>query len=388
MNLFQLMWRERVKEALKAVYLSCRGAFFNFPLLFRSPLHIEKGGVKRILVLRHDRIGDMVATLPALRALQRLFPSAEVTVLASASNAAVLQGFPAVRHVKIFEGREEYRRWVRNEHFNLAVDMIPTYDLEPARMTAESGAQWTIGYNWGGTGSFFTLPSPDYKADEAFSLSMLRLVQWLIPSGEGEIERDEEDNILLTLRSEEKVWAENFCGRSTDKTEPPLVALHPGGNYPSQRWDIENFIDVAESLLQRSYSVLFFLSPETGKEKCEEVRNRLARYQGVLFAEEVSLRQLMALLSCSSLLLCNNTGVLHLAAALGVRTVSTMGPTKHKVWMPMGQGHIVFRTNAPCSPCNRAECPDHRCLKEIKSAAVLVAIRQLLEHDEKRGERR
>lgn len=287
--------------------------------------------------------------------------------------------------MKVYEGKENYIRFVKAESFELTINMIPTYDTEPSLMAQQSGARWTIGYNWGGTAKFYTLPAPNYKPDEAFYLSMLRLVQWLIPSGEGKIEFKEVELPLLKISDDEKRFAQQFCHFGKENNQMP-VALHPGGNYPSQRWDINSFLDVAEALLNREYPILFFLPVEIEEEKRNVVRKRLQNYTKVRLIEKGNLRELMALLSCCRLLVCNNTGVLHIAAALGVQTVSTMGPTKHKVWMPMGKGHIVFRTGTPCSPCNRAECPDHRCLKEIQSGSVMMAIRNCLEPDEREGE--
>jgi ADP-heptose:LPS heptosyltransferase len=112
---------------------------------------------------------------------------------------------------------------------------------------------------------------------------------------------------------------------------------------------------------------------------------KLERILGLLDPERVEvlsgleLRQFMAYLSQCQLLICNNTGPLHIASGLGIPTVSTMGPTVPQLWWPLGKNHIVIRKGLACSPCSRGVCSSHECLESISVAEMEEAVESLLE---------
>jgi ADP-heptose:LPS heptosyltransferase len=83
----------------------------------------------------------------------------------------------------------------------------------------------------------------------------------------------------------------------------------------------------------------------------------------------------MALLSRCDLLVCNNSGPMHIAAALKVSTVSMIGPTVTPLWLPYGENNIVINKALSCSPCNRAVCKEHQCMTSITVDEVLEAVK-------------
>ena len=86
------------------------------------------------------------------------------------------------------------------------------------------------------------------------------------------------------------------------------------------------------------------------------------------------IREFMALLSRCALLVCNNSGPLHIASALKVPTVSTIGPTVTPLWLPSGENNVVIDKALSCSPCNRAVCKDHECMESITVDEVFEAV--------------
>jgi len=142
-----------------------------------------------------------------------------------------------------------------------------------------------------------------------------------------------------------------------------LIGIAPGGFYPSQRWPAEKFARLADQAIRRfGAKVLLAAGPhEQGL-----LRDIVAHMQEKPFvAAGLPLDQLAALISRMNVLVCNNSGPLHIAAGLGVPTVSTMGPTDPLLWQPQGEGQIVIRKQVPCSPCSRGSCRTHRCMEEI-----------------------
>lgn len=95
---------------------------------------------------------------------------------------------------------------------------------------------------------------------------------------------------------------------------------------------------------------------------------------------DLTLRDFMAALSYCTLLLCNNSGPLHIATALQIPTVSTMGPTEPSRWWPQGDTHLVLRKDLDCSPCRRGYCENHDCMKLITTDDFLSAVQKQLRY--------
>ncbi|MCR4322082.1 MAG: hypothetical protein NUV74_17325, partial [Candidatus Brocadiaceae bacterium] len=122
----------QIKEALKKTYLSVR-ALFLWPLCLIKPRRSpEPGSIKEILFLRHDRIGDMALSLPAIRLLKKSFPHARLTVVASMSNKDILSNNPYVDEALVYNGIFDYIRHVRHRGFDLAIDPFHNnHELKP-----------------------------------------------------------------------------------------------------------------------------------------------------------------------------------------------------------------------------------------------------------------
>ncbi len=97
-----------------------------------------------------------------------------------------------------------------------------------------------------------------------------------------------------------------------------------------------------------------------------------------VLAVGLTLDKLAGLIAVLRIMAANNSGPLHIAAALGVSTVSTMGPTAPEFWQPQGKNHVVIRRDLPCSPCDRAFCRGHECLESISVEEMEQAVKVLL----------
>jgi len=159
------------------------------------------------------------------------------------------------------------------------------------------------------------------------------------------------------------------------------IAVCAGAEYgPAKRWPPERYAAVVQAMSDSVACRWQFVG--TAKDRpvaaeiaafCENPAN-IANLCG-----ETTLAQLIAILRESDVLLTNDTGTMHLAALLGVRTVAIFGSTEPALTGPLGSGHTVVRKRAECSPCFLRECPiDFRCMKEIESATVIAAVREAL----------
>ena len=353
----------RTKEVVKRIYLSV-SALLLWPLcLIKHRGSLEPGSIKEILFLRHDRIGDMALSLSAIRLLKNSFPHARMMVIASGSNKDILLNNPYVDEVLVYNGMSDYIKHVRHRRFDLAIDPFHNnHELKSAFITMLSGARYRIGFALAGRDIFFTMKAPLYDEKKSFMQLMMLILSEL------GIADDKSNEPLIFITHDEKTEAEESISTLSGRR---LVAIHPGAFYPSQRWRMDRFAEIAKDLSHHGFGVIFFAPakefPDFDKAVFKDSPN-------VLIISDIQMRRFIALLSLCEILICNNSGPLHIAGALKIKTVSMMGPTVPAVWWPQGEGHTVIRQNYPCSPCNKAVCKTHECMADITVKEVFKEI--------------
>jgi len=366
------------KDSVKKLYLAVR-TLLLWPLGllaggFRPPP--EPAAIRKILFLRHDRIGDLALSLPILRRLKQAFPGARLTVVASPSNQDLLRHNPDVNEVFVYRGFGSYLKFVAKHRFDLAIDPFHNeHRLLPALMTLLTGARHRIGFALAGREVFFTRPAPSYDENKSFQQLMQLLLDGLGIT-ETTVVEVEASVPLLSVSLEERREAAAMAAPLCDKR---LIAIHPGAFYPAQKWPLDRFAEVGQELSRQGFGILFFAP---AKEFPDFDPIRFGDESGILVIKKASMRQFIAMLSRCELLICNNSGPLHLAWALGISTVSLMGPTIPAVWWPQGRRHKVLRRALSCSPCNLAFCPTHECLRSISVAEVLSAVNEAVSNTE------
>jgi heptosyltransferase-2 len=163
----------------------------------------------------------------------------------------------------------------------------------------------------------------------------------------------------------------------TPDAQAPIAALCPGAEYgPAKRWPIENFAVVGQALADRGFQLVILGAPNDAA-----LATQLVEYlPGARnLTGTTTLEQFMRELSRCRLIVSNDSGAMHLASALGVRTVAIFGSTEPALTGPLGPRSTVLRHHVPCSPCFLRECPiDFACMTQIKPAMVLAAADKLL----------
>lgn len=165
-------------------------------------------------------------------------------------------------------------------------------------------------------------------------------------------------------------------------SDPVLLAVNPGAAYgPAKRWPLESFGEVVREV-SRAIPGVHWVVVGGGEER--QLGEDLAS-EGVKLvnaAGETSLRELMALLRLCRVLVTNDSGPMHVAAALGTHVVAPFGSTSPELTgpgLPRGNSHVLLKSSVSCAPCFRRECPiDFRCMKGIGAAQVTRAVLGLL----------
>ncbi len=373
--------RSSKKRFLKRLYLAVRNmALLPLSVFAQKEAFPADSEVSTIAVLRFDRIGDMVLTTPLFEGLKKRFPTSRLIVVASERNQDVIRHDPSVDEIVVFRGYSLTGHILRQAGVDLAIDPFYTYEIRQARLTGLCGARYRLGFRCAGRELFFNLRGPGITGEPAhMSTHLTRLAATL-----GIVIDRYEPRVYVS--DEEREWARQYLRQSGIGEGARAVAVHPGSFYPSQRWSMEGFAKIGAFLADRHHAHVFLFGDRSEETLLRLIHDRIDRERVTVFCD-MNLRHVIAMLGQCSLLVGNNSGLLHLAGALGVPTVSIVGPTDFVLWQPCGRGHIVIRHPVPCSPCSRPVCADHWCMKAISAGDVERAINQQMEKMTSQGGR-
>ncbi len=328
--------------------------------------------------------------LPALERLRRTFADAHITLVARPWVSGLFAGEGlADEVVATVEARgvwDAARRFVnetrrlRRERFDVAV-LLPN-SFSAALDAKAAGAKTIIGYPTDGRRWLLSRAvgfAPDYQTRHQvfYYLRIAAAVeQWM--SGATPVEEKDVQPRLHVSESEKSRARQKLAAVGLDDARP-VVALNAGAtNSRAKQWLAERFAQTADWLAERDG----FQTVIVGTAGDCEVARRVAqamRTPAAQLAGETSIAELKAVLACTALLLSNDTGAAHVAAALGVPTVVIFGPTEHFATHPLSALAAVVRHEVECAPCMLRDCPiDHRCMTGVEVNAVYRAAHALL----------
>ena len=357
----------------------------------------------RILVRGVNWLGDAVMTTPALIRLREHFPQARITLLCHEKLLGLWKDHPALNDVRTFaDGDSPWNtgRRLREGAFDLAVVFPNSFRsaLEPCF----AGIPRRIG---GGNGLRRWLLTQSVPPDPTVVRMRKRTpkqVQRLVESPAEPRPRIPESSHQLHhyLRIVGATGASTAplpprLGLGADELQAaraelfpsgmkaPVVGLNAGAEYgPAKRWPIERFAEAANRLHEGTGCRFLIFGGPADLILAGQLSNRIRPAPVTVLAGRTTLRQLVSRLACCDVLLTNDTGPMHVAAALGVPVVVPFGSTSPELTGPGNPGdprHALIRSEAACSPCFLRQCPvDFRCMKGIEVATVVEAIQRIL----------
>ena len=308
----------------------------------------------KILVRATNWIGDAVMSLPALRALRGRFPEAEITVLARPWVAALYEGERSVdRLISITS------RWgIRREGFDLAV-VFPN-SFESALQVFLAGARRRVGYARDGRSLLLTTAVPVARVghERDYYLELLRRAGLIesVPK----VTEIRFDGIEEARERGQQL----FRSRGVD---PPVLGVSPGAAYGmAKRWLPERFAEAAGRIGGGSIAIF---GSEAERGLCEQIA---AVCGGENLAGATTLREFIDMTAACRMFLSNDSGAMHIAAAMGVPSVTVFGPTDETATGPSSALARIVREPVECAPCKLRECPiDHRCMTRVSVDRVV-----------------
>ena len=333
--------------------------------------------LQKILIRGPNCVGDSVLAIPAMKAVRAHFPGAEITLLVRPWVAGLFTSAPFVDKVWSETKPSSLADWiritrdVRNRRFDLAL-LLPN-SFESALMMFLGGVPRRIGYatdgrQWMLTNAVATGKEAQHQVHYYLDLVKVLSATAERPSIEIEATSEERDN-ARTLLAEEGV----------PRTARFLV-LNPGAAYGSaKRWHEDRFANVAGNLARELDLYVAMIGSEAERPIANLIRERMKSPTAML-SGKTSLETLIGVLAESSLMITNDSGPMHIAAALGVPTVAIFGSTDERVTGPYGPRTRIVKHPVECSPCLLRECPiDHRCMNGVSVEQVCRAARELVQ---------
>ncbi len=335
---------------------------------------MNKEAINRILVRGPNWLGDAVMCEPALRGLQRLFPDAQIALLVKSAVADLFAGHPALTRVLTYDVNGHHAglsgKWVlagqlRKQGFDMAVLFQNAF--EAAFLTFLAGVPRRHGYATDGRS--LLLSDPVAVPDRHRLVHQVRYYWDLLkPLG---LTGDPSAPELVVFPEEDQAMMGRFVQGGLAASDV-VVGINPGSTYGgAKRWLPERFAEVTERLCRtiresREQEVSVVIFGAKGEERLgQEIASHLSS-RSLVLSGATTIRELMAAVKRCAVLLTNDTGPMHIAAAFQVPVVAIFGPTDWRTTSPFGSAHAIVRQPVDCAPCLLRECPiDHRCMTRV-----------------------
>lgn len=331
----------------------------------------------KILIIRLSSIGDIILTTPLLRSIRKTYPNASITYITKKQYAGLLADSPYINELIAFDKSEGFRglrrikRRLRSQHFDAYLDIHKNWRSRFLRL---------------GLGAGMIATYPKYIIRRTFLVRFkINLYKHIRPvylryfeaarklgvqyDGEG-------TEIHFPKAATEKVTGVLFSlGYQFDK---PLVVICPGATYFNKKWLAEGFVKTARHLMKEKSAFIIVHGGREDKDQCENIASDIGPGAFSL-AGTLSLPESAALLKISTLVVANDSGLLHLAQSQKRPVVGIYGPTTRELgFFPLEQNSTVIETSLPCRPCTPKGlnyCPKvhFRCMNDITTEMVIEA---------------
>jgi heptosyltransferase-2 len=334
---------------------------------------------EKILIVGPAWVGDMVMAQTLFIRLRQQFPDAQIDVLAPDWTRALLDRMPEVSQalsMPLGHGQLQLKtRWklgrvLAKQNYTRAY-VLPN-SFKSALVPFFAGIAQRIG--WRGEMRYGLLNQIHLLDKAKLPLMIERFMALSLAKDETLAKPYPFPKLIVDKASLAKAM-ENY----QLKQDKPILAICPGAAFgPSKRWPAEYFAEVAKAKLAEGYQVWLFGS--AADQPLTEKIQALTEQACLDFAGKTSLAEAIDLLSLAKVVVTNDSGLMHISAALGRPIVAVYGSTSTEFTPPLSEQVKVLNLNLDCSPCFKRECPlgHWRCMKDLKPAMVLSAIDELL----------
>jgi heptosyltransferase-2 len=343
----------------------------------------------RILIRATNWVGDAIMALPALRAARGRFPEATIAIVARPYVADIYRGQEICDELIAYDprdahagmrGRDRLAKELRARKFDVALLLQNAFDA--AWLAWRAGIPERIGYARDGRSLLLTrrIPVPkrgDLPAHEQFYyLELLRRAGWIdsLPH---------EHHVQLQVGDEQPRRAEETLTAAGARRNVPRIAIGAGASYGTAKcWPPERFAEFVNRYRQHTDSEVVLFGTAAEQQVADAIAAGITG-SVICLVGKTAIADLPALLSRCQLFVGNDSGAMHVAAAVGLPVVAIFGPTDPYGTAPITPQCTVVQEKPYCSPCFLRRCPiDHRCMTNVQPEAVEAAARRWLRASE------
>lgn len=361
-------------------------------LLVKSNPHFEASKVEKVLIYAYTGLGNFVLFTPALEAIKEYLPQASFTLLHGDDRGCheVVTGGGLFDEYVVVErdaGWWTRLKWIHTlykEKYDLIISEFHNNNLFMRLLTILSGARYRLGH--------VTSPGWNNNWDWIYNLP--------VKMNKNQHERDRYLELAYALGirkvdkrpsvyvgSNDKDFAKKFltsCGiNNRDKIVSVQFGVSPGMRW--KQWSLTNYRKLCDMILELPNTKVILHGSPSEVDMINSVVGKMHK-KPVIAAGKTSVKQAAAIIKESDLLICNDSGLMHIAVAAATPVVAIYGPTDHTRTAPLGNNHVVVRKNLDCSPCFRLDGPErvkncpygYKCLNSISVDEVFEVVTKKL----------
>ena len=334
-------------------------------------MEIDKSKIKKLLCIKPRGIGDVVLSTIVIDNLKQHFPSATIDYLTEPFVKPALENNPNINKV-LTMGKNEFPLKValriKKEKYNMILDLWS--NPRSAQITFLSGVKYRVGFAYRGRKYAYNIKATSGRGKghaAEHNLEILKAMNVTIIS----------KNIQYFVSDEDDNFAKEFIGNNFPKSKK-IVGIIPSGGWESKRCDAVKWVEICKAISDK-YRVKFLILWGPGDEKDSEfIKKEISEL--TILAPQTTLQQMSSLIKKCNLVLANDSGPMHISAALGVPTLGIFGPTSPKSHRPYApNSDFINKDDLFCIICNKLACPyKHECMLELPIEKIMEKVKKLI----------
>jgi len=344
---------------------------------------------KNLLIIRTDRIGDVVLTLPLAQIVKKYYPECKVSLLLTEYTKTLAAENPYIDEILILRTENKKVSLVKNlsvlerHHFDSCIVVSPSFIMALIVFLSEIKLRIGTGYRWYSflfNSKIFAHRKFAEKHELEFNIDMLK------PLGIDYTPKKEELDYSIKADNVSHIETESLFAEEKINPRKPIIIIHPGSGGSSVDYPASKFKELIELIMQIPGTQVILTGSEQEINLCSlmEIPGKTKNFAGKL-----SLARLIALIEKSHIFIANSTGPLHLAAALGKYVIGfypNQLACSSKRWGPYSDKGFVFTPDNECEDCKREQCASENCMNSIKAADVFGTVQKICQILENNGE--
>ncbi len=331
--------------------------------------------INKILVIRNDKIGDLILSLPTLEALRKSYPQSHISILVQPYTQEILDKNPNIDELITDDGKDFFKllKQIKDKRFDIAIVLYP--DWKNALLCFLSRISVRVGTGYKLAGILFNKRVYVHRTKV-----MCHETDYCLKLVESIGAKVESKEIKIWIKDEDKEYGRRLLEKYQLLEFKPLIGVHPGCGGSALNWTTSNYAQLIDEISTKYKTKIVITGSIEEKDLIEEIISKTKTQPINLTGQTSSLGQLMGFLSCYHLFIAPSTGPMHLAAALGVKVIALFPPIRAMSplkWGPVGKDHLILlphNVTCPHRKCRLQRCNLYNCMEKITTQMVLEAI--------------